>query len=260
MATDEILIDVQGLGKRYIVQPASGGSRLGDKLARLLPFAGRGVRREAAAAAAITPEFWALRGIDLQVRRGEVLAILGRNGSGKSTLLKILSGITTPTEGLARIAGTSLSLLEAGVGFSFELTGRQNVMLNAAILGADPKAVEARLDAIIDFAEVRRFIDMPIKWYSTGMIMRLAFSTAIHLDEDIMFIDEVLAVGDAGFQEKCYQQLHAAKAAGRTILIVSHQTDALVDLCDRGIVLHEGRTAFAGPIADSITWYKRDCA
>jgi len=186
-------------------------------------------------------EFWALRNVDLEVQDGEILGVIGRNGAGKSTLLKILSQITAPTEGQIKIKGRIASLLEVGTGFHPELTGRENVYLNGAILGMSRREVGRKFDQIVAFSEVEEFIDTPVKRYSSGMRVKLAFAVASHLDADILVVDEVLAVGDAAFQHKCIEKMNLLRQAGRTILFVSHNTGTLATLCSVGIVLKDGR-------------------
>ena len=184
--------------------------------------------------------FWALRDVSFDVQQGDVLGIIGRNGAGKSTLLKILSRITDPTEGRITLHGRASSLLEVGTGFHLELTGRENSYLNGAILGMRKSEIDARFDSIVDFAEVKKFIDTPVKWYSSGMSVRLAFAVAAHLDPEILIIDEVLAVGDVGFQAKCLNKMGDAARSGRTVLFVSHSMTAVERLCDRVMVLANG--------------------
>jgi lipopolysaccharide transport system ATP-binding protein len=191
-------------------------------------------------------EFWALRNVDLEVKQGEILGIIGRNGAGKSTLLKILSQITAPTEGRIKVKGRIASLLEVGTGFHPELTGRENVFLNGAILGMTRKEVRSKFDEIVAFAEIDEFIDTPVKRYSSGMYVRLAFAVAAHLDPEILIVDEVLAVGDAAFQKKCLGKMQDVSRGGRTILFVSHNMGAVTSLCRQGVCLHQGRVAEVG--------------
>jgi lipopolysaccharide transport system ATP-binding protein len=190
-----------------------------------------------------TEEFWALRGINFEVKQGEVLGIIGRNGAGKSTLLKILSRITEPTEGRVRIRGRVASLLEVGTGFHPELTGRENIFLNGAILGMTREEIRRKFDQIVDFSGVEKFIDTPVKWYSSGMYVRLAFAVAAHLEPEILIIDEVLAVGDAEFQKRCLGKMQDVASEGRTVLFVSHNMAAVEKLCDRVAVLNDGQLA-----------------
>jgi lipopolysaccharide transport system ATP-binding protein len=186
-------------------------------------------------------EFWALRNINLEIEEGEIVGIIGRNGAGKSTLLKILSQITAPTEGKIHVNGRMASLLEVGTGFHPELTGRENVFLNGAILGMSRKEVSKKFDEIVSFSEVEEFIDTPVKRYSSGMRVKLAFAVAAHLDAEIMVVDEVLAVGDAAFQTKCISKMNTLRNGGRSILFVSHNTGTLVTLCDKGIIMRDGK-------------------
>jgi lipopolysaccharide transport system ATP-binding protein len=186
-------------------------------------------------------EFWALKGVSFNIYPGDAVGIVGRNGSGKSTLLKILSRLTTPTKGQVRIDGTITSLLEVGTGFHPDLTGRENVYLNGAILGMRKKDINRRLDEIVAFSEVEKFIDTPVKRYSSGMYVRLAFSIAAHLESEILLLDEILAVGDAAFQEKCIAKMKDISASGRTIMFVSHSQKQVERLCSRAILLNGGR-------------------
>jgi lipopolysaccharide transport system ATP-binding protein len=200
---------------------------------------------------ASTEEFWALRGIDFEVKRGEVLGIIGRNGAGKTTLLKILSRITEPTEGKVRIKGRVASLLEVGTGFHPELTGRENIYLNGAILGMTKAEITRKFDEIVAFAETEKFLDTPVKRYSSGMYVRLAFAVAAHLEPEILVVDEVLAVGDAEFQKKCLGKMESvATREGRTVLFVSHNMTAVQALCSTAILLHQGKLEKMGSVSD----------
>lgn len=200
--------------------------------------------------------FMALNGIDLTIHKGEALGIIGRNGAGKSTLLKIISRITAPTEGEVEIIGRLTSMLEVGTGFHGEMTGRENVYLNGAILGMTKAEIDAKMEEIIAFSEVGEFIDTPVKRYSSGMYVKLAFSVAAHLDNEIQIMDEVLAVGDMDFQKKCLQKMRAsAHVEGRTILYVSHNMSTIRHLCDRCIVLDEGKIVFDGDVDKAISLY-----
>src|SRR5437763_999934 len=187
-----------------------------------------------------TEEFWALRDINFSVRRGEGVGIIGRNGAGKSTLLKILSRITEPTEGCVRLRGRVASLLEVGTGFHPELTGRENIYLNGAILGMRKTEIDRKFDEIVAFAEVEQFLDTPVKRYSSGMYVRLAFAVAAHLDPEILIVDEVLAVGDASFQKKCLGKMGDVVKQGRTVLFVSHNMDAVMNLCTHVVLVKNG--------------------
>jgi len=202
-------------------------------------------------------EFWALRDISFEVQPGEVVGIIGRNGAGKSTLLKILSRITEPTEGVARIRGRVGSLLEVGTGFHPELTGRENVYLNGAILGMKKAEIDANFDEIVAFAEVDKFLDTPVKRYSSGMRVRLAFAVAAHLEPEILIIDEVLAVGDAAFQRKCLGKMSDVSSAGRTVLFVSHNLTAVENLCSRVVLLKAGQLEMDESASDAIAEYAR---
>jgi len=198
---------------------------------------------------------WALRDVNIEVKDGDVVGIIGRNGSGKSTLLKILSRITSPTKGSARVVGRVASLLEVGTGFHPELTGRDNVYLNGSVLGMPRQLIDQQFDEIVEFAGVSDFIDTPVKRYSSGMRVRLAFAVAAHLEPDILIVDEVLAVGDAEFQKKCLGRIGEAAKSGRTILFVSHNAAAVENLCTRGIVLDQGRVAYTGTQSDALDFY-----
>jgi lipopolysaccharide transport system ATP-binding protein len=204
------------------------------------------------------PHVWALEGVTFDIDEGSVVGVIGRNGAGKSTLLKILTRITPPTSGRAEIHGRIGSLLEVGTGFHPELTGRENVLLNGAILGMRRAEVLRKLDAIVDFAGVSTFLDTPVKHYSSGMYMRLAFAVAAHLDADVLLIDEVLAVGDLEFQRKCLSKVNEATRSGRTALIVSHQLNLVRNACDRVLWLSEGRVREFGPTAAVVAAYERD--
>jgi lipopolysaccharide transport system ATP-binding protein len=200
-------------------------------------------------------EVWALRGVSFEVKQGEILGIIGRNGAGKSTLLKILSRVTSPTKGEVRIKGRIASLLEVGTGFHPELTGRENIFLNGAILGMTKGEIRTKLNEIIAFAEVDKFLDTPVKRYSSGMYVRLAFAVAAHLESEILIVDEVLAVGDAQFQKKCLGKIGDVAHEGRTVLFVSHNMNAITALCPKVIVLKEGSVIFNGKAEESLNYY-----
>jgi lipopolysaccharide transport system ATP-binding protein len=199
--------------------------------------------------------FWALRDVSFEVKHGEVIGVIGRNGAGKSTLLKILSRITWPTEGRAAIHGRVGSLLEVGTGFHPELSGRENIFLNGAIMGMRRAEIASKFDEIVAFAEVERFIDTPVKHYSSGMYVRLAFAIAAHLEPEILIVDEVLAVGDLAFQQKCLGKMSEVSKGGRTILFVSHNMAVVEKLCQRSMVLHRGRIEFQGQTTEAIRHY-----
>ena len=200
-------------------------------------------------------EFWALRDVSFSVKPGERVGIIGRNGAGKSTLLKILSRITEPTKGRVTLSGCVASLLEVGTGFHPELTGRENIFLNGAILGMSRREVARKFDEIVDFSGVARFLDTPVKRFSSGMYLRLAFSVAAHLEPDILLVDEVLAVGDAEFQRKCLGKMGQVSAEGRTVLFVSHNIEAISEVCDRAILLSDGQKQLEGPTVEVIDCY-----
>jgi lipopolysaccharide transport system ATP-binding protein len=237
-------ITVEGLGKRYLLGEDASRHRIADVL---LPWRhGAGVN-----------EFWALRDISFKVTEGESIGIVGRNGAGKSTLLKILSRITAPTEGRVTVRGRVGTLLEAGTGFHPELSGRDNIFLSGAILGLRQREIKARFDEIIDFAEVGKFIDTPVKRYSSGMQVRLAFAVAMYLDPEILIVDEVLSVGDLGFQRKSINRMReATDKEGRTVLFVSHSLEAVRKSCQRVLVLDEGRMSFFGSTEDGLDFYR----
>ncbi|MEN9935458.1 MAG: hypothetical protein RLZZ387_2037 [Chloroflexota bacterium] len=246
----EIAIRVEGLGKRYTLGEREPYRALRDVIAAV-PRALLG-RRGAAKAA---EPFWALKDVSFEVRRGEVVGVIGRNGAGKSTLLKVLSRITRPTEGRARIHGRVGSLLEVGTGFHPELTGRENIFLNGAILGMRRQEIQRKFDEIVDFAEVERFLDTPVKHYSSGMYTRLAFAVAAHLEPEILLVDEVLAVGDAAFQKKCLGKMGEVAKEGRTVLFVSHNMAAVENLCVSALLLSGGRLTEIGPVRQVISAY-----
>jgi len=202
---------------------------------------------------------WALRDINLEIKQGEVLGIIGKNGAGKSTLLKILSRITAPTTGIIKAKGCIASLIEIGTGFHPELTGRENIYMNGCILGMTKAEIKRKMDEIVDFAGIERYVDTPVKRYSSGMTVRLGFSVAAHLEPDIMIVDEVLAVGDAEFQKKAIGKMQdVSKGEGRTVLFVSHNMTAVKALCNRGIVLNDGRVQFDGKILNAVDLYLQD--
>ena len=249
----DVVIRAEGLGKKYVIGHESERERytaLRDVLIRTARDAWRRTadmaRGRAIVAGDITEEFWALRDVGFEVRRGEVLGIIGRNGAGKSTLLKILSRITEPSAGRVTIEGRVASLLEVGTGFHPELTGRENIYLNGAILGMTQAEIRRKFDEIVAFAEVERFLDTPVKRYSSGMYVRLAFAVAAHLEPEIMVVDEVLAVGDAEFQKKCLGKMSDVAKGGRTVLFVSHNMGAVRSLTETCLYLESGRVVDAG--------------
>ncbi len=242
---DRIAIRLQGLGKEYRVGQKERYLSLRDVISGLF-------RRRAP-----SPEesFWALKDVTFDVVPGEVLGLIGRNGAGKSTLLKVLSRITEPTEGFAELHGRVGSLLEVGTGFHPELTGRENIYLAGTILGMTRAEIVQKFDEIVAFSEVEKFLDTQVKHYSSGMFMRLAFAVAAHLQPEILFVDEVLAVGDAAFQEKCLDKMHDISSSGRTVVFVSHNMDAIRKLCTKVVHLDHGRAVDLGPTDEIIAKY-----
>jgi homopolymeric O-antigen transport system ATP-binding protein len=246
----DIAIEVSGLGKRYqIGLDQAGYVLLTERITERLKSFGRRQKTQA---------FWALRDVDFEVKRGETMGVIGHNGAGKSTLLKILSRITPPTEGEARLRGRVGALLEVGTGFHPELTGRENVFLNGAILDMKRQEIQRRFDEIVEFADVGPFVDTPVKRYSSGMQLRLAFSVAAHLEPEVLIIDEVLSVGDLAFQQKCLGRMEAASREGRTVVFISHNLSSVINLCDRAIMLSQGRVATAGRVSDVVDAYVGD--
>jgi len=260
----DIAIKVEGLGKRYRIGANQQAYKtLREKLTQTAatPFrafqslAGRNGHRSANGHKSKAEMIWALKDVSFEIKRGEVVGIIGRNGAGKSTLLKILSRITDPTEGYADITGRIASLLEVGTGFQPELTGRENIYLNGSILGMKHAEIRRKFDEIVAFAEVEKFIDTPVKHYSSGMYVRLAFGVAAHLDPEIMLVDEVLAVGDVDFQKKCVNSMQSVSDSGRTVLLVSHNLALIESLCQRAVLLDQGEVSSAGPTAEVIAEY-----
>jgi lipopolysaccharide transport system ATP-binding protein len=250
----EIAIRVEGLGKRYrIGAPAMQYRTLRDTLTEAAKFPGRLLGRSSAGGN--LNSIWALKDISFEVGRGQVLGIIGRNGAGKSTLLKILSRVTDPTEGYGEIRGRVGSLLEVGTGFHPELTGRENIYLNGAILGMQRSEIERKFDEIVDFSEVGQFIDTPVKRYSSGMYLRLAFAVAAHLEPEILVVDEVLAVGDAEFQRKCLGKMSDVAQQGRTVLFVSHNMSAVLRLTQETIVIEKGHLGLRAPTPQAVDYY-----
>src|ERR1700693_5830912 len=245
----DVVIRAEGLGKRYRRGLTGPQETLRDVLTRVISAPLAAMRRP-------TQEyFWALRDVGLEVRHGEVLGLIGRNGAGKTTLLKILSRITRPTTGWAEIHGRVRSLLEVGTGFHGELSGRENTYLSGSILGMGKREIDRKFDEIVAFAEVDKFIDTPVKHYSSGMYVRLAFAVAAHLEPEILLVDEVLAVGDVNFQKKCMGKMGDVARAGRTIVLVSHNMNAILTLCTRAVMLDEGRVVEDGRTSDVASSY-----
>lgn len=258
----ELAIEAVGLGKKYRIGGVIDRNRtLRDSLGGLLRRQARALRAlgsGAGRASRAENVIWALRDVSFTVRRGEVLGVIGRNGAGKSTLLKVLTRISTPDEGYARIRGRVGSLLEVGTGFHGELTGRENIYLSGAVLGMRREEIDRKFDEIVEFAGVERFIDTPVKRYSSGMYLRLGFSVAAHLDPEILLVDEVLAVGDAEFQKKCLGKMSDVAGEGRTVLFVSHNMDAVRQLCHSALWLERGHLQRIGPATEVIQAYLAD--
>lgn len=255
---EEFMIDIQNVKKEYRLGSIGGGTLKGDlqswwarKRGKTDPNSMIGQEDRL-----VGQRFMALNGVSLQVRRGEALGIIGGNGAGKSTLLKLLSRVTSPSEGKIVLRGRIASMLEVGTGFHGELTGRENVYMNGAILGMSKAEIDSKMEDIIEFSEVRDFIDTPVKRYSSGMYVKLAFSVAAHLDSEIMIMDEVLAVGDMAFQKKCLDKMKSAVTeSGKTVLYVSHNMNTIRQLCDRCVVLDQGRIIYEGDVEKAIAIY-----
>ncbi len=255
----EPIIEIRGLGKKYNISHQRGGYvALRDVLTTIARSPFRFLKQKAKQVAGVAgkEEFWALRDVNVTINKGDVVGVIGANGAGKSTLLKILTGITPPTEGEIRMGGRVASLLEVGTGFHPELTGRENIFLNGAILGMTRKEIARKFDEIVAFAGVETFLDTPVKYYSSGMYVRLAFSVAAHMEPDILLVDEVLAVGDAEFQKKCLGKMEeVTQQAGRTIIFVSHNMSAIQSLCKKTLYLKNGRVQAYGDTREIIDKY-----
>ncbi len=259
----ETVIRVQNLGKKYLLEHQRQRARyatLREVLAGRLRAIGRRLRHPLGSGSdsAAREEFWALREVSFDIQRGDVVGIVGRNGAGKSTLLKILSRITEPSTGRVELTGRVGSLLEVGTGFHPELSGRENIYLNGAILGMSRAEVRRKFEDIVAFAEVERFLDTPVKRYSSGMYVRLAFAVAAHLEPEILVVDEVLAVGDSAFQKKCLGKMGEVAREGRTVLFVSHNLAMLASLCRRGLLLQRGRLQADGTMQEILALYGRE--
>ena len=260
MSSDTV-ISVENLSKKYLIghESARGAESFREMLGRSLRRMGRTAVEMARGQQIIqgdqVEEFWALKDVSFEVKRGEVMGVIGRNGAGKSTLLKVLSRITEPSGGRVHIRGRVASLLEVGTGFHQDLTGRENIFLNGAILGMSRAEIKAKFDEIVDFAEVERFLDTPVKRYSSGMYVRLAFAVAAHLEPEILIIDEVLAVGDLVFQKKCLGKMQSVANSGRTVLFVSHNMQTVSALTNRAVLLADGRAVAVGPTNEVVERY-----
>ncbi len=254
------IINVENLGKKYTIshRQREEYSSLRDALTTGFSSFGRKVLHPLKRPQTLTSaseDFWALKDVTFEVKQGDRIGIIGRNGAGKSTLLKILSRITEPTTGSIRIKGRVASLLEVGTGFHPELTGRENIYLNGAILGMSRQEIRRKFDEIVDFSEIEKFLDTPVKRYSSGMYVRLAFAVAAHLEPEILIVDEVLAVGDAQFQKKCLGKMEEVGKEGRTVLFVSHSMTAILGLCVKGVLLEQGKVISKGIVTDVVANY-----
>ncbi len=253
MNEQPIALHISNIKKKYIIKHVT--QKPDSKIERM-KLAGYNLLHPVKANA--KEDFWALNGVSFDVKQGEKIGIIGKNGAGKSTLLKIISRITEPTDGRIEFYGKISSMLEVGTGFNGELTGRENIYLNGAILGMTRTEIDQKLDDIIEFSEVGKFIDTPVKRYSSGMFVRLAFAVASHLEPDILLVDEVLAVGDTRFQKKCINKMRSIADSGKTILFVSHQMNTIRQLCDRVIVLKEGQVIYDGDVEEGIRIYNSE--
>ena len=259
---NNIAIKVESLGKKYVINHENGSTNdnfrevvigtIKKIIVSLNPFYKSSLNENEKT----TEEFWALNDVNFEINKGDKVGIIGSNGAGKSTLLKVLSRITEPTTGKIHINGRIASLLEVGTGFHPELTGRENIYLNGAILGMSRTEIKSKFDEIVTFAEVEKFLDTPVKRYSSGMYVRLAFSVAAHLEPEILVVDEVLAVGDVEFQKKCLGKMGEVSKEGRTILFVSHNMDAIEQLCNKGILVTEGKSIFFDNVNDAVQAYR----
>ena len=245
-------ISVRGLGKRYMLGATVSHGSIREAITQKMKAIGGRNNGEKPVDAR---EFWALKDVEFDIPRGDIVGVVGRNGAGKSTLLKILSRITAPTTGEIRLKGRVNALLEVGTGFHPELSGRENIFLNGAILGMQRSEIRKKFDSIVDFSGVERFLDTPVKRYSSGMYVRLAFAVAAHLEPEILLVDEVLAVGDAQFQERCLGRMKEVCEEGRTVVFVSHQMGMVAKLCTSGILMTHGQIQRQGPVKDVIADY-----
>ncbi|ACL17472.1 ABC transporter ATP-binding protein [Methanosphaerula palustris] len=254
--SDDVAIRVKNLGKRYKLGQQTGGYKtMGETITRLVKSPFRRFQHQDSKKIDGADAFWALKNISFEVKKGEVIGFIGRNGAGKSTLLKILSRITAPTEGTVEVHGRIGSLLEVGTGFHPELTGRENIFLSGSIMGMKKAEIDEKFDEIVEFSEIEKFLDTPVKRYSSGMYVRLAFAVAAHLDPEILIVDEVLAVGDMKFQKKCLGKMSDVAKGGRTVLFVSHNMGAMTTLCKTGFLLSNGSIIKEGEIKEVVAHY-----
>jgi lipopolysaccharide transport system ATP-binding protein len=251
----ETVIKVENLGKKYVIdhQVKMGDSAFREVLSQKVKRLLKGKLRTTK----VHEAFWALSNVSFEIQKGDRVGIIGRNGAGKSTLLKILSQITEPTTGRISIEGRVSSLLEVGTGFHPELTGRENIFLNGAIIGMTRKEIESKFDEIVAFAEIEKFLDTPVKHYSSGMYVRLAFAVSAHIDPDVLIVDEALAVGDSAFQKKCLGKIEDISRDGRTVLFVSHNMQTITRLCNKAILLKSGSVEGFGNTEDVVNLYMR---
>jgi lipopolysaccharide transport system ATP-binding protein len=255
----DIVISVEHLSKRYVIgHQNSGRDGLRHSLDTFLRHPVQWWRERNRERTASREDFWALKDVSFGINQGDAVAIVGRNGAGKSTLLKVLSRITEPTSGRIRLKGRVASLLEVGTGFHQELSGRENIFLNGAILGMSKAEIRSKFDEIVAFSEIEKFLDTPVKRYSSGMYVRLAFAVAAHLEPEILIVDEVLAVGDAAFQKKCLGKMSEVSEGGRTVLFVSHNMGAIQALCRRAVYLQKGTVKMVGDVAPVVQQYLND--
>ncbi len=253
----EVAVSVSQLSKRYAVNEIRYRGRLSDVLGQLLTIPFRKKNQNSTLPWEAPHAIWALRHVSFEVETGKVLGVIGRNGSGKSTLLRVLARITTPTEGSAVLRGRVGALLEVGTGFHPDLSGRENILLSGTMIGMTPKEIRKKEDEVIAFSECEDFINTPVRHYSTGMFMRLAFAVAAHLEAEIMLVDEVLAVGDEAFQRKCKAKIRETALSGRTVLFTSHDMDAVRNICHSCLVLDHGRVVHVGDVEQGIRTYKK---
>lgn len=254
------IVEVENVSKKYVISQKNPYASLRETLSNFgRDIKNRLLSKEKVSSQDNNEEFWALKNINLEIKEGDRVALLGRNGAGKSTFLKLLSRITAPTKGVIRIRGRVSSLLEVGTGFHPDLTGRENILFSGAIMGMSYQEMRKKFDEIVHFADIEKFLDTPIKRYSSGMFMRLGFAIAAHLHSDLLIVDEVLAVGDYQFQEKCLKRMNEIGSQGSTILFVSHSTNSVLSLCNKGILLDQGEIKAFEPIEQCVSKYIRSC-